>query len=64
MPLLLMLDSCACQVGYFAHLQQLIEGAVAQNNEPCIILAHSMGGLVGHYFLTQARPQSPVMFLA
>ena len=41
------------QVGYFAKLQRLVEEAVADRGEPCIIIAHSMGGLVGHYFLTK-----------
>ena len=50
-----LLLSVCCQAGYFEHLRQLIEGAVAQNSEPAIIIAHSMGGLVSHYFLTEAR---------
>ena len=53
MPLII--RTLPCQVGYYARLQRLIEGAVAQNGEPCIIVAHSMGGLVGHYFLTNVR---------
>ena len=46
------------QVGYFARLQRLIEDAVADKGEPCIIVAHSMGGLVSHYFLTKV-PRHP-----
>jgi alpha-beta hydrolase superfamily lysophospholipase len=52
------------QVGYFARLQRLIEEAVADRGEPCIIIAHSMGGLVGHYFLTKVPSYVPILTAA
>jgi protoheme ferro-lyase len=37
--------------GYFTEVKTTIERIVKQNNTPVVILAHSMGNRVTHYFL-------------
>ena len=45
--------------GYFNQLQKLIESTYkAQGNCPIVLLAHSMGAIVSHFFLTQVVDQS------
>ena len=44
--------------GYYKQFHRLIESTFSQNgNQPVVILAHSLGGLVSHYFLTELVSQ-------
>ena len=44
--------------GYYKQFHWLIESTFSQNgNQPVVILAHSLGGLVSHYFLTKLVSQ-------
>lgn len=44
--------------GYYKELQSLIESTSSQNgNGPVVIVAHSLGALVSHYFLTELVSQ-------